>query len=225
MPLQLKAFKLLAVETPIYRGGGVPATVAARRATFIGWIGIGLAPKIVLDRALEGHPGTAVTLRHGRGFSAPAFTSGTAPRAAQSLTIDLHNGWTVETFAPAAGTGVAASGTALALLLAGIALSVLLGVLVVVLVTGRTRARRLVNKQTLELQAQAAELRATVTELEAAQAVKDEFLSLVSHELRTPLTSIRGYAELLQEEEELADAHRKFVDVIDRNAARLISLV
>ena len=31
--------------------------------------------------------------------------------------------------------------------------------------------------------------------------LKDEFISLVSHELRTPLTSIRGYVELLQEDE------------------------
>ena len=109
-------------------------------------------------------------------------------------------------------------------MLAGIALSVLVGLLVVVLATGRTRALRLVNEQTLELREQAAELRETVAELEAAQAVKDEFLTLISHELRTPLTSIRGYAELLQEEE-LGDTQRDFLNVIDRNAARLISLV
>jgi signal transduction histidine kinase len=224
-PFQYRQFKFVGVETPIYRGGVVPATVAARRATFTGWIGVGLAPNVLLDRALEAHPGTAVTLRHGRGSSVVAFKSGKAPHSTQSLTIDLHNGWTVTTTAAMAAGGLFANGSALALLLAGIALSFLLGVLVVVLVTGRTRALRLVNKQTLELQEQAAELRATVTELVAAQAVKDEFLSLVSHELRTPLTSIRGYAELLQEEEELADAHRNYVDVIDRNAARLISLV
>jgi signal transduction histidine kinase len=67
-------------------------------------------------------------------------------------------------------------------------------------------------------------LRVTVDELETAQAIKDEFLALVSHELRTPLTSIRGYAELLQDEE-LADAQREYVNVIDRNAGRLVGLV
>ena len=33
---------------------------------------------------------------------------------------------------------------------------------------------------------------------QAAQRVKDDFLSIVSHELRTPLTSIQGYAQLLE---------------------------
>ena len=44
------------------------------------------------------------------------------------------------------------------------------------------------------------------------------------HELRTPLTSIRGYAELLREEG-LPVEQREWVDVIDRNSARLASLV
>ena len=43
------------------------------------------------------------------------------------------------------------------------------------------------SEQTIELRDQAAELHVTVDELEAAQAVKDEFVGLVSHELRTPL--------------------------------------
>jgi signal transduction histidine kinase len=33
---------------------------------------------------------------------------------------------------------------------------------------------------------------------EAAQRIKDDFLSIVSHELRTPLTSIQGYSQLLE---------------------------
>jgi signal transduction histidine kinase len=33
---------------------------------------------------------------------------------------------------------------------------------------------------------------------QAAQRVKDDFLSIVSHELRTPLTSIQGYSQLLE---------------------------
>jgi signal transduction histidine kinase len=84
------------------------------------------------------------------------------------------------------------------------------GVLGVVLARGRTQARRLVSERTAEL--------------EAAQGIKDEFLSLVSHELRIPLTSIRGYTELLQEET-LGDDQQMCVDVIDKNALRLLSLV
>jgi PAS domain S-box-containing protein len=57
--------------------------------------------------------------------------------------------------------------------------------------------------------------------------LKDEFVALVSHELRTPLTSIRGYLELVLEEEAgtLTDEQRQFLGVVERNAHRLLALV
>jgi signal transduction histidine kinase len=56
--------------------------------------------------------------------------------------------------------------------------------------------------------------------------LKDEFVSLVSHELRTPLTSIRGYVELLLEEEgQLHDDQRRFLEIVNRNSERLLALV
>jgi signal transduction histidine kinase len=55
--------------------------------------------------------------------------------------------------------------------------------------------------------------------------LKDEFISLVSHELRTPLTSIRGYIELLQEDDTLGEDQRRYLGVVDRNASRLLDLV
>src|SRR3989440_1532608 len=56
--------------------------------------------------------------------------------------------------------------------------------------------------------------------------LKDEFVSLVSHELRTPLTSIRGYVELLLEEEgQLDDDQRRFLEIVNRNSERLLTLV
>jgi signal transduction histidine kinase len=55
--------------------------------------------------------------------------------------------------------------------------------------------------------------------------LKGEFVALVSHELRTPLTSITGYLELVLDDPELSDDHRRFLDVVDRNAARLLRLV
>ena len=56
--------------------------------------------------------------------------------------------------------------------------------------------------------------------------LKDEFVSLVSHELRTPLTSIRGYVELMLEEEgELGDDQRRFLEIVNRNSERLLALV
>jgi PAS domain S-box-containing protein len=55
--------------------------------------------------------------------------------------------------------------------------------------------------------------------------LKDEFIGLVSHELRTPLTSIVGYVELLRDEPGTPVTASRFVEVIDRNAQRLLRLV
>jgi signal transduction histidine kinase len=56
--------------------------------------------------------------------------------------------------------------------------------------------------------------------------LKDEFSSLVSHELRTPLTSIIGYVELvLDGGEELSPDARRFLEVVERNAKRLLRMV
>jgi PAS domain S-box-containing protein len=52
-----------------------------------------------------------------------------------------------------------------------------------------------------------------------------EFLAGVSHELRTPLTSIKGYAELLLDED-LGGAERlEFLEIIQSNADRMKSMV
>jgi PAS domain S-box-containing protein len=64
-------------------------------------------------------------------------------------------------------------------------------------------------------------------ELRELDRMKTDLIATVSHELRTPLTSIRGYTELLLEEEagELGSIQRRMLDVIDTNGARLLSLV
>jgi len=61
--------------------------------------------------------------------------------------------------------------------------------------------------------------------LNAAKAVKDEFLGLVSHELRTPVTTIFGNARLLQSAEGLPERHGAMVADIATDAERLLSLV
>jgi signal transduction histidine kinase len=61
--------------------------------------------------------------------------------------------------------------------------------------------------------------------LREADRLKDEFVALISHDLRTPLTSILGYLELTLEDEELTDVNRGYLDVVDRNAQRLLRLV
>jgi signal transduction histidine kinase len=64
------------------------------------------------------------------------------------------------------------------------------------------------------------------TALEASR-LKDEFVGLISHELRTPLTSILGYLELLREDDDsgLSAEQHKYLEVVERNAHRLLRLV
>ncbi len=145
----------LGTEVPIYRGGVTPATVKARRAAFVGVFGMLLNPTLVLDRALQGHPDTAVAFRFHDKYSDVVFRGGNAPEGAQSVVIDLKNGWKVNTFGAVASAGVLGNESALALLVSGVVLSALLGMLVFVLATGRARALRLVGERTGELHHQA----------------------------------------------------------------------
>jgi PAS domain S-box-containing protein len=65
-----------------------------------------------------------------------------------------------------------------------------------------------------------------ITERRATERLKEEFLATISHELRTPLTSIKGYVDLLSEEEDLSSGMRTgAVAAIQRNAERLRRLV
>jgi signal transduction histidine kinase len=64
-------------------------------------------------------------------------------------------------------------------------------------------------------------------ELKLLDSLKDDFVASVSHELRTPLTSIRGYIELLLDQESgpLNETQRTFLTVVERNTERQMKLV
>jgi signal transduction histidine kinase len=56
--------------------------------------------------------------------------------------------------------------------------------------------------------------------------MRDAFVATVSHELRTPLTSISGFLEMMQEEEQdLGESGKRYLDVIRRSTNRLHALV
>ncbi|GAA2823889.1 PAS domain S-box-containing protein [Leucobacter komagatae] len=57
--------------------------------------------------------------------------------------------------------------------------------------------------------------------------MKDQFVGMISHELRTPLSAIIGFLDLLRNDPEqpLTEQQVDFVDIIERNAQRLLALV
>ena len=68
------------------------------------------------------------------------------------------------------------------------------------------------------------EMRERLQELDV---IKTDFVSSVSHELRTPLSSILGYVEMLSDDlgGDLAGEQIAMLEVIDRNARRLLALI
>ncbi|MGY1651897.1 sensor histidine kinase [Geodermatophilus sp. SYSU D01119] len=64
-----------------------------------------------------------------------------------------------------------------------------------------------------------------MTEVRAAERLKDQFVALVSHELRTPLASVLGYLELVLDDPGLGAGTRRSLAVVQRNASRLERLV
>jgi diguanylate cyclase (GGDEF)-like protein len=147
--------KQMVIGVPIYGGTTTPTTVAGRRADFVGWTGTQIKPAILLNRARAGHQSIGVEFVYGTGASAASFTGG--PTSHMVTTVNLHNGWHVRTFATAtaAGPGILDNNNSLVLLLAGLAFSFLLGSLVYVLGTSRSRALELVEERTEQLRHQA----------------------------------------------------------------------
>ena len=190
----LNGMTTLAVQVPFYRGGITPPTVEARREAFAGWVGLGFDPNVLLDRALRDHPGTAVTVRFHDASSDAAFTSGQAPNGAVGVTIDLKNGWTVETLATVADNGILADRSALWVLLAGSAASLVLAALLLVLGTGRALARRLVDQRTDELRHQA--LHDGLTELPNRMLIMDRIEQLLARNRRNGTSGAALYIDL-----------------------------
>jgi hypothetical protein len=141
----------LTVETPVYPGGVIPAASQAGIAHALGIVGLTTLPNFDLQQSLKGHSRTAVAFSYGAGSSKITFRAGSAPALSKSNSVNLHNGWHVETFGTVDGSGVFGNADALALLLGGLALSLLLGALIFVLGTGRSRALILVDERTGEL--------------------------------------------------------------------------
>lgn len=70
-----------------------------------------------------------------------------------------------------------------------------------------------------------AELQKARMVAEQANEAKSRYITGISHELRTPLNSILGYAQLLNNNEDIKDANRYATEVILRSGDHLLSLI
>lgn len=108
--------------------------------------------------------------------------------------------------------------------------TVAISLLVLWRLIGILRALERIRVREREVRGEAEEARVLLAaqneQLREADKLKDEFISLVSHDLRTPLTSVIGYTELLLEEDERIDEERRnYLEIVSRNADRLLKLV
>jgi CheY-like chemotaxis protein len=68
-------------------------------------------------------------------------------------------------------------------------------------------------------------LRAARVAADAANKAKSDFLARMSHELRTPLNGILGYAQILKREQQLNEAQRRGIEVIQNSGEHLLELI
>jgi diguanylate cyclase (GGDEF)-like protein len=194
VPYKVGKTQTLALEVPIYTTGAVPPTVAARRRDFVELVGINVLPNMLVRSALHGHPGTALSLRYGTGASSVVFSGGHAGVGERSLTVQLHDGSSIETRQVLSGAGPLGSLGGLPLLAGGIALSLLLGALIFVLGAGRARSMGLADKRTGELEFQA--LHDALTGLPNRALVVDRIDQLVTRSRRNGTACAALYIDL-----------------------------
>jgi signal transduction histidine kinase/ActR/RegA family two-component response regulator len=215
---------IFALGNPVYRGGGVPRTAAARRSAFLGWTAIAILPDVLLTQAQNGHPGITLTLQRGTGTEAARFAVRAAPPAASTIQVNLHDGWTLYVAGRVISGNVFADGSSLRILVVGVILTLLLAMLFFVLGTGRQRALRLVAEKTREL---AAEVELTASARDAAveaSTAKSAFVATVSHELRTPLAGVIGTADLLLDTR-LDDEQQEFAETLRSSGEALLLVI
>jgi diguanylate cyclase (GGDEF)-like protein len=140
-PSLLGQSQALVITTPVYRGNATPRSTLGRTAAFVGWLREVLVPGVVLDQALKGHPGIAASLRLQRGSADLSFAGASPQPGGQSPSTKLQGGWTLTSFAAPARANVLSDEAALAVLIGGTLLSVLVGLLVFALGRGRGPAR------------------------------------------------------------------------------------
>ena len=64
-----------------------------------------------------------------------------------------------------------------------------------------------------------------ITDLRRADQIRRDFVANISHELRTPLTAIRGYLEILLDDESAPELTRQHLEIVAKHSHRMERLV
>jgi PAS domain S-box-containing protein len=97
--------------------------------------------------------------------------------------------------------------------------------------TDRKRLEQALQTLNAELEnrvaARTADLQSALTDLQAANQLKDEFMAMISHELRTPLTGVLSLSEMLEEQVAgpLTERQSFYVKGIVASGERLLNVV
>jgi diguanylate cyclase (GGDEF)-like protein/PAS domain S-box-containing protein len=165
---------LAEITAAVYRGGGVPNTLAGRRAAIIGIIGGVFDVRQMLSAALRSHPSLSATLVRrdyeqdheqpeeyqwierlvNRRADAMVGTVGpTQPASAlrHDVAVSADGEWVIQVSGPPRAGGWSATAQGAAVLAGGLLVTLLLFCLVSVLTRGRQRALDLVARRTAEL--------------------------------------------------------------------------
>ena len=96
-PIVTASATFLGVNVPVYRDGVVRRRTKDAGSAFVGWVGTVSVPPNPAAAGVAEPPGMTVSMHFRQ--TARTWSSGAArsPDDTQTLTIDLHNGWTVQT--------------------------------------------------------------------------------------------------------------------------------